>query len=76
MPQLTITYPAAAGQRFAAALGKAWSLKDANEQPRSATAAECKMFLIQRAKQLIVDVEGPELEAARGPVVVPSVDMT
>ena len=76
MPSITINYPAAAGQRFASALGKAWSLKDANEQPRSATAAECKTFLIQRAKQLVVDIEGPELEAARGPVVVSEVDMT
>lgn len=76
MPTLTLTYPAAAAQRFAVALGKAWSLKDNMKQPRSATADECKLFLIQRAKQLIVDVEGPELEAARGSVIVPDVDIT
>jgi hypothetical protein len=77
MPTLTITYPAGDGQRFAAALGKAQSLKDANDNPRSATAAECKSFLIGRARQLIVDVEGAELtKAALDAVVVPSVDMT
>ena len=79
MPSITITYPAADGQRLASALGKAWSLKDTQEppQPRSATAAECKEFLIGRARQLIVDVEGAEAEkAARDSVVIAPVDMT
>lgn len=79
MPQITITYPAGDGQRFAAALGKAHSLVDTQTppQPRSATAAECKAFLIGRARQLIVDVEGAELtKAAVAAVVVPPVDMT
>lgn len=77
MPQITITYPAGDGARFAAALGKAQSLTDANGDPRSATAAECKAFLIGRAWQLIVDVEGRELtQAAIAAVVVPPVDMT
>jgi hypothetical protein len=77
MPSITISYPAGDGVRFAAALGKAQSLKDAQGEPRSATAAECKAFLIGRAWQLIVDVEGGELTAAAvASVVVPPVDMT
>ena len=79
MPSITITYPAGDGARFAAALGKAQSLMDNQTppQPRSATAAECKAFLIGRAWQLIVDIEGTELtQAAIAAVVVPPVDMT
>ena len=77
MPQITITYPAADGARFAAALGKAHSLVDEQGVARSATAAECKAFLIGRARQLINDVEGAELTAAAvAAVVVPPVDMT
>ena len=79
MPSITINYPAGDGARFAAALGKAQNLKDEQSppQPRSATAAECKAFLIGRARQLIVDVEGAELTAAAvAAVVVPPVDMT
>ena len=79
MPSITITYPAGDGVRFAAALGKAQNLMDTQDppQPRSATAAECKAFLIGRAWQLIVDVEGAALtKAAVDAVVVPPVDMT
>lgn len=79
MPSMTITYPAGDGQRFAAALGKVLALKDTQDppQPRSATAAECKSWLIGRAQQLIVDVEGAVLtKAAIDSVVVPPVDMT
>ena len=79
MPSITITYPAGDGARFAAALGKAQNLVDSQTppQPRSATAAECKAFLIGRARQLIVDVEGDALtKAAVAAVVVPPVDMT
>ena len=79
MPSITITYPAGDGVRFAAALGKAHKLVDEQEppQPRNATAAECKAYLIARAYQLIVDMEQPELYAAAlAAVVVPPVDMT
>ena len=77
MPSITITYPAGDGARFASALGKAHKLVDAEGVARSATAAECKAFLIARAWQLIVDIEGKELtDAALATVVVPAVDMT
>ena len=79
MPSLTLTYGAGTGSRFAAALGKAQSLKDAQvpPQPRSATAAECKEYLIGRAWQLIVDIEGRDLTAAAvAAVTVPPVDFT
>lgn len=79
MPTFSITYTASAGQRFAAALGKAQSLVDnaTPPQPRAATLEECRAFLIGRAKQLVVDVEGAEAEkAARDSVVIAPVDMT
>jgi hypothetical protein len=78
MPSLTITYSTENAQRFAAALGKAHGLMDTRDppQPRAATGAECKAWLIGRARQLIVDVEGSRLERERGPVVVPDVEMT
>lgn len=79
MPSITITYPAGVGARLASALGKAQNLMDAQEpaQPRAATAAEVKTWLIGRAHQLIVDVEGAALtKAAIEAVVVPAVTMT
>lgn len=79
MPSLTLNYSAAYGQRVARALGKAWNLMDTQDppQPRAATAAEVKQFLIQRAHQLVVDIEGAELQrAALAAVVVPDGDMT
>lgn len=78
MPSITISYPAGDGQRFAAALGKVLQLVDNQTppQPRNATAAECKAWLIGRAQQLIVDIEGPALAAANPPPQPAPVDMT
>ena len=79
MASITITYPAGDGTRFAAALGKAQNLKDTQEppQPRSATAAECKTWLIGRAQQLIVDIEGRDAQAAAiAAITITPLDMT
>ena len=79
MPSMTLTYPAGDGARFAAALGKAQSLVDSQvpPQPRSATAAECKAWLIGRAQQLIVDVEGSAAQAAAiAAISITPLDMT
>lgn len=77
MPSMTLTYPAGDGQRFAVALGKAQSLKDSQGALRSATAAECKAWMIGRAQQLIVDIEGGEAtKAAIAAVTVTPLDMT
>ena len=79
MPSLTLNYGAGTGSRFAVALGKAQALKDNQvpPQPRSATAAECKDYLIGRAWQLIVDIEGRDLTAAAvAAVTVPPADFT
>ena len=48
MPTITINYTAGEGTRFASAVGKAKSLVDSQTppQPRSATAAECKQFIV------------------------------
>jgi hypothetical protein len=79
MPSMTLNYTAGEGQRFAAALGKAQNLKDTQEppQPRDATAAECKAFVIGRMKQLVIDIEGRDLTAAAvAAVVIPAFDPT
>lgn len=79
MASITITYPASDGVRFASALGKAQGLMDSQQppQPRSATQAECKSWLIGRAQQLIVDIEGNEATAAAiAAVSVTPLDMT
>lgn len=52
-------------------------MRDAQGVLRSATAAECKTWLIGRAQQLIVDVEGGEAaKAAVAAIVVTPLDMT
>jgi hypothetical protein len=79
MPAITINYPAGDGARFAAALGKAHALKDTQDPPqkRSATAAECKAWLIGRAQQLIVDIEGRDAQAAAiAAISITPLDMT
>lgn len=79
MPQMILTYPAGDGARFAAALGKAHALKDAQTppQPRAATAAECKAWPIGRAQQLIVDIEGRDAQAAAiAAISITPLDMT
>lgn len=57
MPTMTITYTAGEGTRFAAALGKVQGLVDANGIPRSATAAEAKLFLIGTMRGVTLQVE-------------------
>ena len=79
MPSITITYPAGDGTRFATALGKVLALKDTQDppQPRAATAAECKAWLIGRAQQLIEDIEGGTArKAAAAAVSITPLDMT
>ena len=79
MPQMTLTYPAGDGTRFAAALGKAHALMDSQvpPQPRVATTAECKTWLIGRAQQLIIDIEGRDAQAAAiAAVTITPLDMT
>jgi hypothetical protein len=73
---ITITLTTTQATRVAAACGVVGKLKDAQvpPQPRACTMAEAKQFLIQRLKQLLVDVEGPAAEKARGPVVLEAFD--
>ena len=77
MPQITLNYTAQVGQNFAYSLGKAWNLKDADGNPRSANAAECKDYLRAVAKQLITDVMGKEAQqAALASIQQPDSDFT
>lgn len=66
MPTITITATAAQAQQFAADLGIAQKLTDNSvpPKPRSATAEECKQWLIQRAEQLHIDVDGAAKQKA------------
>ena len=66
MPSITINYTVGEGTRFAAAVGKAKALMDNQvpPQPRAATVAECKQFVLERMKQLIIDIEGSEANKA------------
>ena len=79
MPSMTINYTVADGTRFAAALGKAKNLVDNQvpPQPRSATAAECKTFVIERMRQMVVDIEGKEAaDAALAAVTITAFEPT
>lgn len=73
-----IDYPDSVAVRFAYCLGKKLNLIDnqPTPQPRPATAAECKAWLIAPAKAVIEEIEARELQAAAPPIVVPPVDMT
>lgn len=74
---ITITVTASESTRMAAAVGKAQNLVDSQTppQPRAATMTEVKQFLIQRAKQLIIDVEGAALiKQASDAAVIPAFD--
>lgn len=60
MPSITINVTAGEATRFQAAVGKALGLVDSQTppQPRAATAEEARQFLIGKAKELVVNVEG------------------
>ena len=76
MPTTTFTYTTAKGARLAHAVGVILQLKDGSGNPRDATKAESEDWLWGRAKQAVIDIEGRELDIARGPVVVPEMDLT
>ena len=79
MPTFSITYQAGDGTRLAAAVGKVMGYVDAQTppQPRSATAEEVRQWIIGRARQLVIDVEGDALtKAAIAAVSVPSMNLT
>ena len=64
MPTLTIVTTAAQAQRVADAFGKSLDLKDANDQPRAATNAEVREYLVKAIKDVVRSVEQREAEAA------------
>lgn len=77
MPSTTLNYSAGTGQRFLAAVGKDLNLLDSNGVRRSATAAEGKQWIIDRAFECIDRNERPALEAAAlATVSVPATDFT
>lgn len=48
MPTISLTIDAAAAQRVATAFGQYWHLMDAQGQPRDATLAEVKTYLVRQ----------------------------
>ena len=64
MPTLTIVTTAAQGTRVAAAFGKSLNLKDANDQPRNATNAEVREYLVKAIRDVVRSVEQREAEQA------------
>ena len=79
MPQITLNVTAQQAQRIASCLGKAWNLKDTQDppQPRDATLAEVKLYVVQHLRRLVNDIEGAEAQkAALAAVVVPEVEIT
>ena len=79
MPTISITVTAAQATTFQQDLGIAQGLVDNQTppQPRAATAEECRQWLIGRAKQLHIDVQGNILnKAAIAAVVIPPFEPT
>lgn len=75
----TITITPAEASRLAAAVGERIGAVDAQvpPQPRSATAAEVRQFIVTRMKQLIIDSEGRKMtKSASDAVVVPAFNPT
>lgn len=60
MPVMTITTTAQQAQRAAAAFGKALNLVDANGNPRNATEAEIKAYVIAHLRMLVHRIEKRE----------------
>lgn len=66
---MTLTISDETYARLRYALGKAHNLMDTQDPPqrRDATGAELKQYGINHYKQLLTDIEGPELAAANPP---------
>lgn len=72
---ITLTGPQAL--RFAYACGLVKKLVDTQQppQPRPCTMAEAKQFIIERMRQLVIDVEGSiAAKAAIDAIVIPAFD--
>jgi hypothetical protein len=73
MPSLTINYTAQEGQRVATAYAHINDWRDANGDPRDATAAEVKQALINVMRGW---VQQSETQKARQEIVIAPIDPT
>lgn len=64
MPTITITTTTAQGNRVASAFGKSLGLKDGNNQPRDATNAEVRAYLVKALRDVVFSVERQAAEQA------------
>ena len=76
MPTLTVTVSTESLDRYKVALGAVHALKDANGDPRNATAAECKEHLMGMGRTFVINYEQAQLAAANPPPQPAPVDMT
>ena len=68
MPTITIDVTAQQANRISAAFGKAWNLKDGAGEPRTATLAELRKFLIDQLAGVVYGIEHKEtVEAVQPP---------
>lgn len=77
MPSTTLNYSATLANRFAAAVGEDWNLRDSKGERRNATGAECKQWIADRVREVIERTErAPKEKAAIAAVTTDPVDIT
>ena len=77
MPTVNLTFSAQHAQLIQESLEKALDLRDANGDPRSATVADYKQWVVGVTKQLVRDqIHGPIRKAAYENATVEEVDVT
>ena len=67
MPTITIDVTAPQANRISSAFGKAWNLKDNDGNPRDATLAELRKFLIDQLAGVVYGMERKEAMEAVSP---------
>jgi hypothetical protein len=63
MASVTINFDPAAAARIATAFGSILDLKDVDGNPRDATTADYKAFVITKTKQMVKNYERQVIEA-------------
>lgn len=64
MPILSVDLTAPKAQRLAVAFGKFFNLRDDNDAPRNATAAEVEAYMRHELKKIVLIQERADAEAA------------
>ena len=67
MPAITLTLDATQIDRVVEAFGSYWNLRDTQGQPRNATPAEVKAYLVRQVKAVVIQQERRKAENAIAP---------